>query len=366
MKFIGTKEHLQKALKSVGGVAGRNPALPILRHVLIKIERGRLRLAATDLEVGVLTWVAGKVEDDEGTITIPVKQLTEYVGNLPSDHVHLSTTKGALMITCGSSRASFQGESAENFPLIPMVKEGQRFTVKAPDFAAALDRTMYAAAPDDVRPELSGVLLQGKNSLLVFAATDSYRLAESRVRPPEELKKEFRVILPLRAAQEIRRALDGEESATITISEGQILLETPTTHLVSRLVDGAYPDYAQIIPEKTPITVSLLRHDLLRALRAASIFSSGEASSVLLETTPMSLKVTATAQELGEAAAEVPADIHGGEVSVNFNHRFLLDALSALPSERVRLGLASASVPAVVRPDGDDRETLALVMPIKT
>ena len=366
MKFVCTKEHLQKALKGVGGVAGRNPALPILRHVLVKTERGKLRLAATDLEVGVVTWVAGKIEDSEGTLTIPLKQLTEYVVNLPSDHIHLSTNKGTLTVTCASAHASFQGETAENFPLIPTVKGGQRFTVKAPDLMSVLDRTVYAAAADDARPELSGILLHGKETVVTVAATDSYRLAESHIRLAEPLEKEFQLILPLRAAQELRRILEGEESATLTLGDGQILVETPTMHLVSRLIDGTYPDYTQIIPPKTPITISLLRHDLLRAIRAAGIFTSGEANSVLLETAPTSLRVTATAQELGETVTEVPADVHGDAASIHFNHRFLLDALTVFPSERVRLGLTNASVPVVLRPEGSDEQTLALVMPIKT
>jgi len=365
MKFICTKEHFQKALRGVSGVAGRNPALPILRHVLLKVERGKLRLAATDLEVGVLTWVGGKMEE-EGMTTTPLKQLTEYVANLPSDHIHLSTIKETLTVMCGPARASFQGETAENFPLIPTMSEGIHFSILAPEFTSALDGTLYAATLDDTRPELSGLLLHGKGTVLTIAATDSYRLAESHVNLPNPLSKDFRVILPIRAAHELRRALEGEESASFTIGDGQVLVETPTTHLISRLINGTYPDYTQILPQESPVAVSLLRHDLLRAIRAAGVFTSGEANSVLLETAPTALRVTATAQELGETVTDVPAEVHGGTVSIHFNHRFLLDALQALPSERVRLGLTNASIPAVFSPEGKERNTLALVMPIKT
>ncbi len=366
MKFVCTKEHLQNAIRGVSGIAGRNPVLPILRHVLLKSERGKLRLAATDLEVGVLTWVPGRVEEEEGALATPVKPLGEYVANLPSDHVHLAIQKGTLTITCGSTRASFQGESAENFPLIPTVRGDITVTLPARALISALEETTYAAATDDTRPELAGVLFQGSGTELTLAATDSYRLAEAHVTLPETLIKGFRIIVPVRAANELRRALDGEEGATLTIGEGQMRVETPTTHLISRLLDGTYPDYAQIIPATPGVSVSLLRQDLLRAIRGAGIFSSGDARSIVLETAATALRVAATAQELGETLTEVPAEVHGAGVSIHFNHRFLLDALSSLSGERIQVGLTSSSVPVLLRPVGTSGRTLALVMPIKT
>jgi DNA polymerase III subunit beta len=365
MEFVCTKEHLQKALKEVSGVAGRNPALPILRHVLLKTERGKLRLSATDLEVGVMTWVMGKAGED-GVTTIPLKQLSEYVTNLPSEHVHLNASKGSLLVTCGSARASFQGETPENFPLIPTVGDGVQLRVPGTSLSHALGRVMYAASADDTRPELSGVFLRGTEETLTLAATDSYRLAETQVPLPEKLSDAVRIIVPLRAAHEIQRTLEGEEMVDLTLAEGQILVRTPTTHLVSRLVDGTYPDYTQIIPAKSPVTVSVLRQELLRAVRGAGVFAYGETSSVLLEVTKDTLRVTATAQEIGETATGVPAEITGPPVSINFNHRFLIDALMSLPGERVRLSLTDPSVPALLRPEGANEPTLALIMPIKT
>lgn len=364
MKFTCTKEHLIKALKIVSGVAGRNPTLPILRNVLLKTERGRLKFSATDLEVGVSTWITGRV-DNEGATTIPIKQLTEYVQNLPNEHVNLDTNKGGLSIICGSAHASFQGEVAENFPLIPVITEGIKFTTSARKLAEALDRVIYAAASDDTRPELSGILLIGKENILILAATDSYRLAEVRLQINEGLSDEFRVIVPLRAAQEIRRISDGEETVTVILAQGQVLVETSNTSLVSRLIEGNYPDYKQIIPAKSDTVASVLRFDLLRALRGASVFSYGEVNSVLVEITDKAVRVTATAQEIGDTVSEVPADVSGEIVKINFNPRFLIDALNSFPCERVRLGLTNPSVPALLNPEDPSEKILALVMPIK-
>lgn len=366
MKFTCTKEHLVKALKSVGGIAGRNPALPILRNVLLITERGRLRFSATDLEVGISTWIIGRVDGD-GSTTIPLKQLAEYVQNLPNEHVNLETREGSLVVTCGTAHASFQGEVAENFPLIPTVGEGKKLTVSARDLMSSLERVIYAAAIDDARPELSGILWESKGDLLVLAATDSYRLAEAQIQLKDGLGGEdFRAILPLRAAQEIKRVLDGEDAVTITLGEGQVLVETATTSLVSRLIEGNYPPYKEIIPAKSGTVASVLRFDLLRALRQASVFSYGEVNSVLVESIGQSVRITATAQEIGETASEVPADIQGEVVKINFNPRYLIDALNTVSGERVRLGLTNSSVPALVQPEDVNEKTLALVMPIKT
>jgi DNA polymerase-3 subunit beta len=364
MKFTCTKEHLIKALKSVGSIAGRNPTLPILRNVLLKTERGRLKFSATDLEVGVSSWITGRV-DNEGATTIPVKQLTEYIQNLPNEHVNLETNKESLSITCGSTHASFQGEVADNFPLIPVVSEGVKFTISAKKLSEALDRVTYAATSDDTRPELSGILWTGKDNILTLAATDSYRLAEVQLEINENLTDEFRVIMPLRAAQEVKHLLDNEETVTVVLAQGQVLIETPNTSLISRLIEGNYPDYKQIIPAKSGTVASVLRFDLLRALRGASVFSYGEVNSVLVEITDKAVRITATAQEIGDTVSEIPADVVGEIVKINFNPRFLIDALNGVPGERVRLGLTNPSVPALLNPEDPVEKTLALVMPIK-
>jgi len=364
MKFTCTKEHLIKSLKSVGGIAGRNPALPILKNVLIKIEGGKLKLSATDLEVGITTWIAGKA-DGEGATTIPLKQLAEYVQNLPNEHVNLVINGDSLTITCGSAHASFQGESAENFPLIPAVKDGKKITLPTISVFSALDRVIYATAIDDSRPELSGILWEGHDKNLIVAATDSYRLAEHQI-TLNEPTTDFRIIIPLRAAHEVKRALEGEEQINIIVSDGQIQLETVSTHLVSRLIEGNYPDYKPVIPAMSTTTASVLRYDLLRSLKGASVFSYGEVNSILLETTAQGVKVNATAQEIGETASEIPAEVKGDNVSISFNPRYLIDAITSLPGERVRLGFTNASVSCVIRPEDPNEKTLGLVMPIKT
>lgn len=388
-EFTTTQEHLTRALRIVSGVVGRNPALPILGNVLLKSEQGQLRLSTTDLEVGVTAWIAGRIHG-EGAVTIPFRTLSEYLQHLPSGSVTLDLKVGSLAITTrepeGTSpkaaHAVLQGESAENFPLIPALEEGSEISLPPRESGEGLERVLYAVATDDTRPELAGVLVRGEGSTLVLAATDSYRLAEARVSLPSPLAHPLSVIIPGRAAQEIRRVLEAADEATLRVGEGQILLRTPTVHLVSRRVEGTYPDYAQVLPQQSPTTAEVDRADLLRSIRAAAVFSEQAVSRVTLEVGSDQLRVTAVTPEVGETENVLPADIHGESVAIAFNARFLREALSTLPGERVRIGLGSATTPTLLRPietttkkprgpqnpaqeSSQGLETLALIMPIR-
>ena len=230
-EFTTTQEHLARALRVVSGVVGRNPALPILGNVLLKNEQGQLRLSTTDLEVGVTVWLAGRIRG-EGAVTIPFRMLAEYLQHLPSGSVTLYLKPGALVITARetegkppkAAHAVLQGESAENFPLIPALEEGSEIPLPPRECGQGLERVLYAVATDDTRPELAGVLVRGEGTTLILAATDSYRLAEVRVSLPSALAQPLLVIIPSRAAQEIRRILETAEGATLRVGEGLSLI----------------------------------------------------------------------------------------------------------------------------------------------
>lgn len=390
-EFTTTQEHLARALRTVSGVVGRNPALPILGNVLLKNENGQLRLSTTDLEVGVTVWLAGRIHG-EGAVTIPFRMLAEYLQYLPQGSVTLHLKPGALVIAAKAAEeknpkaahAVLQGESAENFPLIPHLEVGSEVSLPPRECGQALERVLYAVATDDTRPELAGVLLYSEGTTLIFAATDSYRLAEVRVPLSTPLSQPLSVIVPGRAAQEIRRVLETAEEATLRVGEGQVLLRTPTVHLVSRRVEGVYPEYAQVLPQQSPTTADVDRAELLRSIRAAAVFSENAVNRVTLEVGADQLRVTAVSPEVGETENALPADVHGENVAISFNARFLREALTALPGERVRMGLGGPTTPTLFRPtttanaaksrlpEGAAKEqqsaleTLALIMPIRT
>lgn len=376
-EFTTTQENLAKALRTLSGVAGRNPALPILSNVLLKHDRNQLRLSSTDLEVGITSWLPGKLRG-EGELTVPLKPFAEYIQNLPSGSITLAINASSLFITAQGAHAVFQGETAENFPIIPYLEEGLTVQLPPKAFSRALDEVLYAIAIEDTRPELTGVLIRGEGNLLTLAATDSYRLAESKITLPTSPTTSFSIIIPGRSAQEIRRVIDSASEATLRVGEGQVLLLTPSTHIISRRVEGNYPDYAQIIPQKHITAAEVDRLSLLRTIRASAVFSGNTVSRVMLEVSEHKLRVEATTPEIGNTETDIPADVHGEHVAVAFNERFLRDALSVLSTDRVRIEFGTSATPAVLRPvstskGSQDKESaeeqglnLALIMPIKT
>lgn len=388
-EFTTTQEHLARALRIVSGVVGRNPALPILGNVLLKSERGQLQLSTTDLEVGITAWVTGRMRG-EGAVTIPFRTLAEYLQHLPSGSVTLEIKPGALVITARetegkttkAAHAVLQGESAENFPLIPSLEKGHDLSLPPKESAHGLEKVLYAVATDDTRPELAGVYAHGEGKTLILAATDSYRLAEARISLSAALPEPISVIIPGRAAVEMRRVLESVDEAILRVGEGQLLLKTPVAHLVSRRVEGTYPDYTQVLPQQSSTTVDVDRADLIRSIRAAAVFSEQTVSRVTLDVGDDQLRVTAVTPEVGETENALPADIQGERVTISFNARFLRDTLSTLIGERIRIGLGNATTPAVFRVIGapaskahapnttsegvqSPMETLGLIMPIR-
>lgn len=389
-EFTTTQEHLARALRMVSGVVGRNPALPILGNVLLQSARGQLQLSTTDLEVGITAWVTGRIRG-EGSVTIPFRTLAEYLQHLPSGSITLQMKPGALVITARetegkkskAAHAVLQGESSENFPLIPSLEIGDDLPLPPRESAQGLEKVLYAVATDDTRPELAGVYAHGEGKTLILAATDSYRLAEARISLSTALLEPVSIIIPGRAAVEMRRVLEGVDEAVLRVGEGQLLLRTPVVHLVSRRVDGTYPDYTQVLPQQSSTTVDVDRADLIRSIRAAAVFSEQTVSRVTLDVGDDQLRVTAVTPEVGETENTLPADIQGERVTISFNARFLRDTLSALSGERIRIGLGNATTPAVFRlvntttqkdpiPNAASEgakpsvETLGLIMPIRT
>lgn len=373
--FSTTHEYLFKALQSLGGVVGRNPSLPILSNVLLKHHQNQLCLSTTDLEVGIIAWLAGKIHG-EATVTVPFRPLFEYVQHLPPEQVTLKFTQESLTIITQRTHAVFQGESAENFPLIPRLEEGNTILLPTPEITHALDAVLYAVAVDETRPELSGVLFSGEESILKLVATDSYRLAEASITLPYTLSSPFSVILPRRAAQEIHRALTSSLETKLRFGPGQLLLITPTLEVICRQIEGTYPDYLQIIPKEYQTRVIVDRLSFLRTLRATSVFSGNTVSRVALEVRPHTLYISATTPEVGETETELVAEVIGEDLSLAFNERFIREALTSFSSELISLDLVSATTPAMLRPitppntpsqtsEVSKLSLLALVMPIK-
>ncbi len=366
MKFICTQENLVKGLSRVVPIAGRNTQLPILEHVLISLNAGVMHLTSTDLELGVKATVLGKVEK-EGVCTTLARPLLEYVQQLPGAHpLTLTVSAGSLRITTEGFSARFPVGADEDFPLLPSLSREEALVLPAPAFCQILSKTIFAAARDDTRPEIHSVFVAGSENEVVVAATDSFRLAESRLALPQGGGEVFSFLLPLSSAQEIVRLFSDHEEIALHRQENHLLLVADSLELSSRLVDGKYPDYQQIIPHSFAIEGVCDRDALVRALKTLLVFLPRDSRRVRLAVRPgddqLRLETGGAARGEGEVVVEFNGS--GDSVEVLFNIQYLLEGLQYIRSSEVQLRLTSESSPTMFAAPGA-HDFLYVVMPIQ-
>jgi DNA polymerase-3 subunit beta len=380
MKIQVKREHLARGVALVSRVASVRTTLPILANILIKTSEGRIQLTATDLEVGISTWIRGKIEQ-EGALTVPARLLQDFVTTNTDDQLSLTQDREQLTITSSHHTVTIHGVSDTEFPLIPTVHGAIEFSLPIPDVRALIHQTLFAAALDDTRPVLAGVLFAGSETTLVVAATDSYRLAERRVTLSAAVPA-FRRIIPHRSVAELQRILPAGPSQSGTAAsigavhfsfmENQLQVrmtppgsESSDRELVSRLIDGNFPDYQQIIP-KTPLTTLILnRQALIDAVRLASFFVRDSSNHLKLVSSSEGVTVEAVSAELGRSRSTLTADVTGEPLTIAFNAKFLLDALTVMTGETISVECGTSLQP-VLFTDATLPDALFIVMPLRT
>ncbi len=374
MKIFSLQENLKQGLALVSHVAGKNVNLPILNNVLIKAEEGKIKLIATNLEIGITSAVRGKIEGD-GAYTVNSKILADCINLLPNKKVGLEQKDGHLLIDCENYQAKANGQSAEEFPLIPEVDRKNYFSAPAEEVKKAITQVIFSAASSETRLELSGVLFVFSGGGLTMTATDSYRLAEKKIQVKSNNQEEKKIIVPAKTLQELLRVLsvgldDGVENTggeiKFYISDNQILFTYGSTELVSRLIEGQYPDYQQIIPSSGKTKIAIDRQELIRAVKMASLFSKTGINDVNLDF-PLGkdqVVISSVSGQTGENITNLPAKVTGDDNSIVVNFRYLLEGLNNMENEIVKIEVIDGNTPCVVKSDVD-QSYLYIVMPIK-
>lgn len=363
MKFSCTQENLSRGLNTVSHVASKNVSLPILNNVLVTAENGAVKLITTNLEIGVNCQIRGRVEK-EGKITVQAKLLADYINSLPNERVDLEVEGENLKIKCGKAQTIIKGSSSEEFPLIPKVEKSKSFQVKAKNFKKAITQVIYAAASDESRPEISGVFLKNQQNEVILAATDSYRLAEKKIKAEKASQVEG-VIIPARTLMEINRILaDEAEEINFFINENQILFVFDGIELVSRLIEGQYPEYQQIIPAGGKTKVMLNTQEFIKIVKTTSLFCKPGINDISLEIKKGEVVVSASNSQLGENISRLEAEVEGQDNSIVFNYRYLLDGLSSLDTEELILELTDNASPGLLKPK-NGADYLYIIMPIR-
>lgn len=366
MKIICTQENLIKGLGIVSHIAGKNISLPILNNILIKTEEGMVRLMSTNLDIGIKTAIRGKIEE-EGEVTVGSKILTDYIALVPGGNITIEESDDKLLIKTENQETILNYQSAEEYPVIPWVNTDGGLVVEAVVFREALGQVINSASYEDIRPELSGVLMVINKEELIMAATDSYRLAEKKIKiKKNNLGQEMAYkIVPLRALQEVLRVCgDGEKELKIGFSDNQAIFDFGETVIMSRLIEGNYPEYKEIIPNGWKTRVLIEKNNLISQVKAASLFSRAGINDVLMDFNKNNLVVSAANSQYGENKSKIEATIEGENNSVVFNYKYLLDGLQNISQKKVLMEVNSADMPVILRPEtGDDY--LYLVMPIR-
>ena len=359
------QKDLLAALATVSKAVNLNSTLPVLNNILLKAENKKLTFAATNLEIAITTSIKSEIKN-EGSLTIPARLFTNYVGLLSDGKVELKNSEGLdLQISAAKSKTRIKGISADEFPLIPQVKKEVSLTVSAGDLLDAINQVAFAAARDMVRPVLAGVHLRANKKEIRLAATDSYRLSEKILAPLTPPEKDISIIIPARTVNELARILErGKDSVTLDISANQILFIFKNVELASRLIEGSYPDYEQIIPKKHSTTISLKTDELATAVKRVNLFAHDSHSVKIEVTADKKLRVLSDATQIGEETAEVGATIAGVENAVALNATYLLEALAAVGSKDLEIELGEKMVPAVLRA-AKSKDYLHLIMPLK-
>ena len=363
MKLVCTKDNLKKGLFVVSRVVGVGNPLQVLNNILMKTDQGRIKLSSTNLEIGVNTWVGGKIEE-EGSLTVPARLINEYINNLPTDKVTLTSKETTLNVESENYHTNIKGLSSDDFPLIPKVADEPFAKIDTMELKDALSETTWASAVNETQPEISGIYMAFEGDKLRVAATDRYRLAEriAVLKEPAQSSKE--VIIPSRTINELYKIL-GATSGEVEIyfSESQVLFKFDETEIISRLIDGQYPDYRQIIPKEFKTQTTIKKDDLMHALKATALFAP-DTNNIQLEVTESGIKVSASSAAAGENEAVVNAKVSGIPNNAVFNFRYLLDCLNNLSEPNIVLKMINDTSPAMIVPENRNNY-LYIVMPIK-
>lgn len=364
MKLVVTQENLSKALAIVGRVASGKTPLPILNNILLRTDSNRLLLAATNLEIAITHHIGGKITS-EGAITVPARLMSEFISNLPKGNVNLEVDGTKLHITAGTYTSTINGMLPDEFPALPEINEQQRYVIPTAILKRAIQQTVLVASSDNTRPVLTGVYCHTHEGQLYFAATDGYRLAERKV---VVANGDVAAIIPGQTLQDVLRVVtDDMKEITMVVDENQVRFLCDEVEITSRLIDGNFPDYRQLIPAQSEITAELEKEEFVRVTKIASLFARESGGSVTLKTSQndKSLSIHSVASQLGENTSEAAAQVTGdGQVALN--SRYMLEALGCIDDDTVQFSFSGKLSPCVLTAAKKDGEYKHIIMPLKS
>jgi DNA polymerase III subunit beta len=366
MIFITTKEELLNGIQIVQNAITQKSSLPILSNVLLEVERNKLRLTATDLDIGICSTIPVTVEQ-EGSITVPAKKFFDIIKALPDTSEISISMKKNNFISIKSGKALFKiiGLPKEEFPRLPEFHDKDSIIIEQKVLKEMMNLTDFAISKDDTRYVLNGVLFNTKGDKVSIVATDGRRLAAINKTLDKKTLVDREVIIPTKTVQEVKRMLQDEGDITIKFGDNQILFSFTDSFILSRLIEGEYPNYNKVIPEKSPKEVIVSREEFLSAAKRASIFTDQDSMAIKLSIKKKKMTISKNTPYLGEAKEELDVSYNGDDIDIGFNPRYLIDVLKSLSDDDIIFEVNDSSKPGVLR-KGEEYTYVVLPMQLTT
>lgn len=352
MKFSVEKNILLGGIQTVQNVIGAKAALPILSNILLETQNETLRLTATDLDVGIICVIPVNCSE-QGAITIPARRFGDIVKELSADKISVTAKKNNMVIietdTC---QFKIMGIAREEFPKLPELKDKTVIKIEQPALKEMLNLTSFAVSYDETRYILNGILFKLSDNVLNLVATDGKRLAVTERKPAQHVEKDIYIIVPAKTIHELNRSLKDEGDAAIIVGENQVLFDLGNVVVISRLIEGEFPDYRQVIPPLSPNKIKIDRTQFLFAVRRAALLSTPDYQAVKMEVFKNKLLISKSTPDIGESREEVPMEYNGKELVIGFNPAYIIDVLKNLSDDTVEFEVTDSEKPGVVRTGG--------------
>lgn len=366
MELTVTQENFSKALAAVGRVASTKTQLPILSNILLRTDGNRLLIAATNLEIATTQYIGAKIAKP-GAITIPARLISEFVSSLPKGTIELKVVGENIHITSGKYHSIINGVIADDFPELPTINEDDSvsYSINTEEFKQAVSQTIITASNDATRPVLTGVYWHSHEGWIYLAATDGYRLSERRL---VETKSEVAAIIPTQTLQEVLRTIvDDVETIDILFDESQVRFRINEAEVISRLVDGNFPDYRQLIPAQSDIVAKMDKAEFTRVTKVAGLFAreSGGSVTVTVDGDAKTVSLHSIASELGENTSELDAEVTGSG-QVTLNSRYLTEALGVLDATMILFSFSGKLSPVILKSTDEKTNYYHVIMPLKS
>ncbi|MFA4984556.1 MAG: DNA polymerase III subunit beta [Candidatus Omnitrophota bacterium] len=352
MKFKTGKETLLTAIQSVQNVISPKIALPILSNILIESQQDAIRLTATDLDIGITCVINVNIQE-VGAITIPAKRFNDIIRELPGDEVSITTKKNnQVSIETGQCHFKVMGLAPEEFPKLPDFKDKETIKIEQATLKHMLGLTSFAVSSDESRYILSGILFKIQKSTITLVATDGKRLAVVNKKPKQDIDKDIQIIVPLKTIQELNRNLQEDGDVSMVLGDNQVMFDLGQTAVISRLIEGEFPDYRQVIPPQSENKMRVNREEFLLSVKRAALLSTPDYQAVKLEIFKNKLVVSKSTPDVGESREELGVGYQGKELIIGFNPFYLIDVLKNLEEDEIDLELTDSEKPGVIRSSG--------------